>query len=286
VRKKSLEALGLAVDPVANPLSYPGVLPTTHGLLVEGCYLPLRPYLHREVGHWRVEAEGGSLELDALLEKHGRPATARRFPVLSVGSNGAPAQLRRKFDQQGVEPIVPMVLARVYGIVQGESAHVSRAGYIPATGLLAPEEHADLFVGWLDADELKAVDVTEPNYYRVLLPGDRFRIVLPSGERLSACSAYISRWGCLADSDDRPRELVSQRQLLTTLLAESRALREMFGDTPEDFVKQAAADASKREQARRIFHEEGWVRSQPEFERLRDGPSVEQTYTRSGTYGE
>lgn len=281
-RDQSLEALGLAKDPVTSPLSYPGALPATHGLLADGCYLPLEPHRHTGVGSWKVAAEDGSLKLDVLLERHGRAAAARRYPVLSLGSNAAPAQLRRKFGRQGIEAIVPMVRARVSGIAQGISAHVGKAGYVPATGLSAPGRDAELFVAWLDDEELKAVDVTELNYDRVLLPGERFRVELPSGERLGACSAYISKWGCLTDPAGRPWGLVSQRELLSALLAGSRALRELLGDTPEEFVRQAAADAAKRERARRIFQAEGWVRAQPELEDLRHARVAKRPYDRSG----
>jgi hypothetical protein len=283
-RTWSLEALGLAGDPAAEPLSYPGVLPQAHGLLVDGCYLRLIPSGRREVGGWLVEAEEGRVELDVLLGEHGRPGTGERYPVLSVGSNAAPAQLRRKFEGQGVEALVPMVKSRVAGIVPGMSAHVSRYGYVPATCVRAPGQQVELFVAWLDEDELRAVDATEPNYDRVLLAGDHFPVLLPSGERLQACSAYISKWGCLARPDGELWPLVSQRDLLGTLLAGSVPLRELFGDTPESFTERAADDV-KRKHAQRIFHDEGWVRPQPELEQLRDGPARELAYAWGGAHG-
>jgi hypothetical protein len=284
MRMRSLEALGLAGDPAAEPLSYPGALPGTHGVLADGCYLRLIPSERREVGSWLVEAGDGCVELDVLLGEHRRPGTGRRYPVLSVGSNAAPAQLCRKFEGQGVEALVPMVKARVAGVVPGMSAHVSRYGYVPATCVRAPGQQADLFVAWLDEDELRAVDATEPNYDRVLLPSNRFPVLLPSGEQLQACSAYISKWGCLARPDGELWALVGQRDLIGTLLTASTPLRKLFGDTPEGFVKQAA-DGSSRKQAQRIFGDEGWIRPQPELEQLRDGPVKELAYTQSGIHG-
>jgi hypothetical protein len=59
-----------------------------------------------------------------------------------------------------------------------------------------------------------------------------------------------------------------QRDLVADLLARSKGLRLLLGDTPESFAEQAAAYESKRDQARQIFREEGWVRAQPELERL------------------
>ena len=78
---RSLEALGLSGDPTAKPLSYPGVLPGEDGVLVDGCYLPLRHAPARQVGNWLVEIDDTPIELDVLLEKEGRPITGDRFPV-------------------------------------------------------------------------------------------------------------------------------------------------------------------------------------------------------------
>lgn len=281
---RSLEALGLSGDPIAVPLSYPGALPGDDGVLVDGCYLPLRHAPARQVGNWLVEIDDKRIELDVLLEKQGRPITGDRFPVVSVGSNAAPAQLHVKFMRKGVRPLVPMVNAKVFGMAAGVSAHVSRAGYIPGTGVLLSDGVAPLFVAWLDADELQVIDASEPNYCRVLLDGSIYPIVLPSGERLGACSLYVSKWGCLVGRDGNPRPLSSQSELLATLLAESRALRRIFGDTPESFVERAAADASKRDEAKHIFRREGWVRPQPELEQLRERPVAEQTYGASGSH--
>jgi hypothetical protein len=281
---RSLEALGLSGDPMAAPLSYPGALPGEDGVLVDGCYLPLRYVPARQVGSWLVEIDDTPIELDVLLEKQGRPITGDRFPVVSVGSNAAPAQLHGKFVRKGVRPLVPLVNAKVFGMAAGVSAHVSRAGYIPGTGVLLSGGVASLFVAWLDVDELQVIDASEPNYYRVLLDGSIYPVVLPSGERLGACSLYVSKWGCLVGRDGNPRPLASQNELLATLLAESRALRRIFGGTPESFVERAAADASKRNEAQHIFRREGWVRPQPELEQLRERPVAEQTYAASGSY--
>jgi hypothetical protein len=284
VATRSLEALGLAGDPMAAPLSYPGALPGEDGVLVDGCYLPLKHAPGRQVGDWRVEIDGTPVELDVLLEKQDRPITGNRFPVVSVGSNAAPAQLHGKFVRKGVRPLVPLVNAKVFGMAAGISAHVSRAGYIPGTGVLQSGGAVSLFVAWLDADELQVIDASELNYYRVLLDGSIYPVLLPSGERLGACSLYVSKWGCLVGRDGNPRPLSSQNELLATLLAESRVLRRIFGDTPESFVARAAADASKRDEAKQIFRREGWVRPQRELEQLRERPVAEQTYAASGSY--
>ena len=92
----SLAALGLDWDPVVTPLSYPGALPVDDGLLLDGCYLRLRPVGGRSLSSWPVENGGQAVELDRVLKDYGQPGIANRFPVLSVGSNASPAQLERK----------------------------------------------------------------------------------------------------------------------------------------------------------------------------------------------
>jgi hypothetical protein len=150
---RSLEALGLSGDPTAAPLSYPGALPGEDGVLVDGCYLPLRHAPARRVSNWLVEIDGTPIELDLLLEKQGRPITCDRFPVVFVGSNAAPAQLHCKFMRKGVRPLVPLVNAKVFGMAAGVSAHVSRAAYIPGTGVLLSGGVAPLlWLGWMQTN--------------------------------------------------------------------------------------------------------------------------------------
>jgi hypothetical protein len=192
--------------------------------------------------------------------------------VLAVGSNAAPAHLLRKFEPRGVFCVVPMTKARVAGLRPGVSAHISVAGYVAATPVLARGEETALTVCWLDDAQLDALDDTERNYRRVLLPGDRFPVVLPSAEQLGACSAYVSRHGCLLNGGSA-RPLGPQPELLADLLSRSAALRAVFGDSPEEMSARAAAGEEAREEGRRLFAAEGWVGAQPELEALGAPPS-------------
>jgi hypothetical protein len=250
--------------PAADPLSYPGTVTQEPGLLTPDTWQPLTPRAGQRLGAW--EASGAAL--DDLLRTYGEPGIADRHPVLAVGSNGAPAQLRHKFARAQVPGAVPMTPAEVAGVGVGVSAHVGRAGYVPATAVHTPGTTSRLVVCWLTTPQLAAVDATEGAYWRVDLPPDRFPVTLPSGERLPTCAAYVSKHGCLLE-DDHPRPLTTQRDLLTKLLAASTALRALLGDTPEEAVARAAADETTRTAARRVFTTEGWVGEQPELEALR-----------------
>lgn len=227
---RTLQALGLADAPRDHPLSYPGVWPAGSGLLDGDELLPLDRLTH-----------------------------PGRTPVVAVGSNASPAQLRHKTAEFGVTSPIPMVRARVTGIDIGVSAHVSRLGYVSASPVHAPAVTRELFVIWLDAEQLAMVDATEPNYDRVLLPAPDFRVELENGEALFDAFAYVNHHGVLHHGDGVPRRHPGQRALITELLSKSPALRLLFGTTPEEFCARARADAWRCAQGTRLFAEEKMV---------------------------
>ncbi|GAA2476421.1 hypothetical protein [Streptomyces longisporus] len=232
----SLEALGLATAPRDHPLLYPGAWPARSGLLDGDRFLPL----------------------DRLVHEH-------RVPVVAVGSNACPGQLRHKMDESGITSPVPMVRARVTGIDVGVSAHVSRMGYVSASPVEAPGTVRELFVTWLDAGQLAMIDASEGvplpygNYRRAWLQEPQVRIELEDGTRLPGAYLYVNRRGVLRNGSERPRGPVAQRALLTGLLVGSARLRELFGVTPEEFCRRARADAELCERGTRVLAEEKLV---------------------------
>ncbi|MFF1440152.1 hypothetical protein [Streptomyces sp. NPDC058295] len=227
---RTLRALGLADAPRDHPLSYPGAWPAASGLLHGDELLPLDRLTH-----------------------------PGRTPVVAVGSNASPAQLRHKMAEFGVTSPIPMVKARVTGIDVGVSAHVSRVGYVSASPVAAPAVTRELFVIWLDPEQLALIDATEPNYDRVLLPAPGFRVELENGEALLDSFAYVNHHGVLHNGDGIPRRHPGQRALITELLARSTALRKLFGATPEEFCARARADTRLCERGTRLFAEEKLV---------------------------
>ncbi|MFG2192808.1 hypothetical protein [Streptomyces sp. NPDC048639] len=254
---RSLEALGLADVPARQPLTYPGRPAPGPGLLTGGALLPLR-VRPRRLGAWPVE---GRSALDEVLAGLGQVATGRRHPVIAAGSNASPGQVRYKLTRLGLPVAVPMVPVRVRGVGIGCSAHISRPGFVAATPYAAPEAELTLVVSWLDPAQLAALDSTEIlNYRRALLPGDRFPMTMPSGERLGGAYLYVSERGLLAGPDGSPRPGGGdQHDLLSALLAASPRLRDVLGPGPESWVARAGSDAGVRQLGARIFAEEGWV---------------------------
>lgn len=237
---QTLEALGLAEAPRDHPLLYPGAWPQDSGLLDGDRMLPLDVLVHQD-----------------------------RVPVLAVGSNASPAQLRHKMAEFGIRSPIPMVRARVTGIDVGVSAHVSRLGYVSASPFDAPDVVRELFLTWLDAEQLAVIDASEGvplpngNYRRVWLPAPEVRIEVGvetgAGVLLPGVFVYVNRHGVLHNGTEAPRTHPGQRALLTELLVGSARLRELFGVTPEEFCARARADRALCERGTRLFKEEKLV---------------------------
>ena len=234
---RTLESLGLAEAPRDHPLTYPGAWPTESGILDGDRFLPLpRPFL-----------------------------PAGRVPVLAVGSNACPGQLRHKMAEFDIRAPLPMTRAKVTGIEVGVSAHVSLLGYVSASPFNAPGNTRELFVTWLDTDQLAVIDASEgvsaPTgpYDRAWLPSPNVTVELESGERLPGVYAYVNRHGVLHDGSGSPRRHPGERRLLTELLAGSPGLRELFGGTPEEFCARARFDRDRCDRGTRLFAAEGLV---------------------------
>ncbi|MGI5373493.1 hypothetical protein ACQEV2_04400 [Streptomyces sp. CA-251387] len=233
---RTLEAQGLAEAPREHPLLYPGAWPEDSGLLDGNRLLPLDRLVYDD-----------------------------RVPVLAFGSNACPGQLRYKMAEFRITAPIPMVKARVTGVEVGVSAHVSRMGYVSASPFSAPEVVRELFLTWLDAEQLAVIDASEGvplpngNYHRAWLAAPEVQVVLADGTALPGAFAYVNRRGVLHNGNGGPRTHLGQRALLTELLGTSARLRELFGVTPEEFVARARADALLCERGTRLLAEEKLV---------------------------
>ncbi|WP_329115818.1 hypothetical protein [Streptomyces sp. NBC_01353] len=260
---RSLAALGLDDVAVERPLIYPGRPVTEPSLLLDDELLPLDVRATR-LGDWSVD-QGG--RLDEVLMLHGQEPVGRRHPVISVGSNASPGQVRHKLRRLNLPVFVPMVPVRVGGIGVGCSGHISPAGYVAGTPFVDHTARTTLVVTWLDARQLKAVDDTEfPDYRRAFLPGDLFDMTMPSRERLSGAYIYFSAHGVLAPDGTRPVPGGGdQATLLDGLLTGSSRLRELLGPDAASWVDRAGQDQGTRAHGTTIFGEEGWVLPQTDF---------------------
>jgi hypothetical protein len=249
-------------NPIAKPLTYPGRIPDNSGILIDDSFYPLENGEQRNVEDWLVEYGNSLITLAELLGRLRSKPLSARLPVVAVGSNASPSQMLRKFVSRSVRPVVPMTLADIHGMAPGFSAHVSTPGYIPAVPVEMSGKISRLFVLWLDDQQLQVLDATEPNYWRRILPTDRFPVNLVSGVQLHPCFIYVGKHGYLVDPAGRPRPLTDQRSLITELLAESPELQKLCGRTPEEFVIRAQ-DPAVRQSVCHLFGAEKRAQAQP-----------------------
>ncbi len=250
------------LDPVAAPLTYPGAAPGGSAVLVtEINVLDVRPSRTRPLGEWRVRlSERGDRGLDQVLLEYEAVPMAGRIPVLAVGSNAAPAQVRRKLATSGQETAVPITAVKVNGLSVGVSAHVSSPGYVPATPVPDPSsKNLPLWVTWLAQDQLLTIDKTEPNYDRIRVP-PFCSIRLTSGQVVSGCWLYVSRHGYLIGPSGEPRKLIDQAGLISSLLAEFPGLAELAGTSPEEWVSRVQSKKI-RDDIRDLFRSAGIAQS-------------------------
>ena len=250
------------LDPVAAPLTYPGAAPGGSAVLVtEINVLDVRPSRTRPLGEWRVRlSKRGDRGLDQVLLEYEAVPMADRIPVLAVGSNAAPVQVRRKLATSGQETAVPITAVKVNGLSVGVSAHVSSPGYVPATPVPDPSsKNLPLWVTWLAQDQLLTIDKTEPNYDRIRVP-PFCSIRLTSGQAVSGCWLYVSRHGYLIGPSGEPRKLIDQAGLISSLLAEFPGLAELAGTSPEEWVSRVQSKKI-RDDIRDLFRSAGIAQS-------------------------
>lgn len=243
----TLAELELATDPIAQPLTYPGRPADGSVVLVGDEVVPVRTH-------------DGPGELEALLARHGVAPLAARRVVLAVGSNAAPAQVRRKFGAAGASTVVPLLRCRVDGLDVGHSAHVSRPGYVPATPVGRVGATSGAVLLHVDDGQLPALDVTEPNYVRVpvadvLGPGGTVRL---DDTVLDDVEVYTSRHALVGPPGD-PWPFRDQRTTVARLLDHLPEVRARSGADPAAAVQAWARSAALRDLVRRSLRGAGLV---------------------------
>ncbi|HYI69326.1 MAG TPA: gamma-glutamylcyclotransferase family protein [Skermanella sp.] len=125
-----------------------------------------------------------------------------RIPVIACGSNRAPEQLARKFQDWPLPLRIPVLCAKLAGFDVVYSAHFTRYGAVPATLHPCPGATVDVAVQWLTPAELERMDATEGigiNYDRRHLTGIDLQI--EGFSTVHAAETYLSRRGPLIDRD-------------------------------------------------------------------------------------
>lgn len=225
--RSDVSSLGVAA--LDEPSVYPGLTPEFSYVLLGRQVVPLESCAKR-LGDWRA-GSGGESSLDELLQHSGASSVDQRTAVLAFGSNASPPQLARKF--AGVPgSAIPVVKGWAYGLRLAFSAHINPVGYIPAAVRSSrdPTSRLPVWLTFLDPEQLKVMDPTEPSYRRIVLSYGEGRPVaeLESGEFLEACCSYRTQWGVLDLEACDDLGLISQLALRALLEGRSGPLAGLF----------------------------------------------------------
>ncbi|QKT06130.1 hypothetical protein HUN08_02195 [Gordonia sp. X0973] len=209
--------------PRLKPMTYPGVWPD-HSVVIaadriwelndrDGFPLEWEDTPPVRLGVCRVRDErspdrpdGEAMQLGRLAEDRRFAMIDRRVPVVAIGSNAAPSQLRYKFANRPEALFIPQVRARISGVGIGYMSQVSIFGYIAATAYPDADSEVTLAVQLLDEKQLTELDASEsPHYRRVWLGRDQgVEVLLATGERLPGVYAYVAAGGVLTDAAGDP----------------------------------------------------------------------------------
>ncbi len=267
----SLADLEVTVSPLTDPAGYPGVAVDADYLWLDSWMYGIAGSADVDVPDWAVTVDGGPLArgvarsvitLGGALALAGAAPIGARYPVVSFGSNSAPAQLRDKFAAlDSASSVVPVLRGSISGLSLGYSAHVSAPGYVPYVLVdNGSPSVLPVFVLWLDSFQLAVLNRTEPNYQLVAVPADRYPLALDTGQVVTAYSAYKGKWGTLrAAQCAGPVAAGSQREVFD-LLNDASWFRSLAGSGDvRAQMSRLRVDARLRERVRAELVARGWV---------------------------
>jgi hypothetical protein len=126
-----------------------------------------------------------------------RRAIEGRSPVIASGSNAAPAQLARKYENFLPGAEIPVTRVELGEFDSVYNAHITAYGSVPATLFPSPGTVLETFITWLDDQELAVMHATEQpgiNYHFAELRA--LTLEVEGVGPLDAAFAYISVVGC------------------------------------------------------------------------------------------
>ena len=175
-----------------------------------------------------------------------------RVPIISIGSNRSPYQLKNKF---GVNEHLCVTPAKLYNSVVVYAASMSSYGSIPATQWPCEGSVSDLNLLWLNQDQLQIMHLSEGlgvayNYVEL----DRDTVVIQEEDYSGPIFAYVSTKGGYLFEGNSPAKLKNIKTNIKTFpsLSEFEALNMLFFEnfcghaTLESWLKELISKKSKR----------------------------------------
>jgi hypothetical protein len=146
--------------------------------------------------HLRV---GHPLDVDGELSLLGASPLLERTAVLAYGSNACPMQLARKYEGFDGTTVIPLTRGWAHDLAVVYSDHESRYGAVPATIMPSTGSRSEVFIAWLDREQLTAFDRSEGlNYERRSFDVRRHALRVVDGPRPVAVDVYVSTRGVFA----------------------------------------------------------------------------------------
>ncbi|MBH1938300.1 hypothetical protein I5Q34_29275 [Streptomyces sp. AV19] len=185
---------------------------------VPGSYLFVngKAYPYQEVGRdpimdSSITFEGEEVAVKDFLNKRlseigGQlpPDTSQRTPVIGYGSNRAPSALARKFVSPGFTrgwSVIPVIKADLKHFEVTHAANFFPNGNQPATIRYAEEASSEVFVTWMDKDELARMHSTEglddksPRSWYQYGKLDNIELRPKGGNSLTSAYVYVDNYG-------------------------------------------------------------------------------------------
>ena len=175
-----------------------------------------------------------------------------RVPILSIGSNRSPYQLKNKF---GVKENLCVTPAKLYNSVIVYAASMSAYGSIPATQWPCEGSVSDLNLLWLNQDQLQIMHLSEGlgiAYHYVEL--DKNTVTIQEDDYSGPIFGYISTRGGYLFDGNGPLRLKNIKSNTNThsSINEYQALNKLFLENPdgqtslETWLKNFISNKSKR----------------------------------------
>ncbi len=175
-----------------------------------------------------------------------------RVPIISIGSNRSPYQLKNKF---GVKENLCVTPAKLYNSVIVYAASMSAYGSIPATQWPCEGSVSDLNLLWLNQDQLQIMHLSEGlgiayNYVEL----DNDTVILQDEDYSGPIFGYVSMRGGYLFKGNEPLRLKNIKSNANSFLCinEYEALKELFSENSDNhttlkcWLKKLISNKSKR----------------------------------------
>ena len=270
-----MSLLKKVIESDLDPFAYPWTPPKTHGLMTPTpaddddpyAYHPMTVSKGRRLGKARVLTDEGSTKaLSSFLSLHSQAPMRDRYVVVAVGSNASPEVMANKFRRRGVNTslYLPFVRCRITNLDVGFYPSIAPRGYVAATPFHAAGHEIELWASWFDADQMAALDSTEPGYQALRLSSADYPMVVDveggGGEPIDNYYMYQATSGII-EIGGEPLTLRSQGELYEAL-ATVPELASTFNRPPEEVLAWLRTPENQPTFVQ-MLHDAGLVGSRP-----------------------